>query len=175
MGNRHLMNKPQLPSITTSHSLHPHSISHTLHVHTLRSNPGRAFACTRTAWQINVWFWNQEGKKGYFVSLGFHLLPSYIYNTLIPVWKKQVQPPSTPPQPLNNTCTHLLIKSEAVGLFCVCGYACNVSVWSVKTDLMEQCPQLSLIRLQQVSPPTLSMIDSSQVSRPSFGLLEGGR
>lgn len=77
----------------------------------------------------------------------------------------------TSPPPPNNTHTHLLIKSEAVGLFCVCGYACNVSVWTVKTDLMDWCPQLSLIRLQQVSP----MIDSSQVSGPSLSLLEGGR
>lgn len=80
--------------------------------------------------------------------------------------------PPHPPPPAPKQHTHLLIKSEAVGFFfCVCGYACNVSVWSVKTDLMDWCPQLSLIRLQQVSP----MIDSSQVSRPSLSLLEGGR
>lgn len=77
----------------------------------------------------------------------------------------------TSPPPKQHKRTHLLIKSTAEGLFCVSGYACNVSVWSVKTDLMDQCPQLSLIRLQQVSP----MIDSSQVSSPSLNLLEGGR
>lgn len=62
----------------------------------------------------------------------------------------------------------------AVGLFFVCGYACNVSVLSVKTDLMDWCPQLSLIRLQQVSPPPPPWLTAHR-SCAHLSLLEGGR
>lgn len=151
------MNKPPHPPIT-------HTRIHTLHIHTEKQCWESSYLY-KTAWQINAWFLNQ-GKRLFSVSLGFHLLsPLYLRHSHTHLNQ------TSPPPNNTRTHTHLLIKSEAVQLFCVCGYACNVSVWSVKTDLMDWCPQFSLIRLQQVSP----MIDSSQVIRPSLSLLESGR